>query len=127
MAILCRSCSRCIFLYPESNPPTYEPGTHVIWTRNNVGAIRNSVGSVYPLFTSEVQAGNQIFSFGGNYKIESAEAATVDEVFEFVQWRKELKGGKFVRVWKDKLNSEWLKVKVRGCPEYEQKATPIGA
>lgn len=123
--------SRAVLNYPGANPPSSEPGTHIIWTRHNVECIKQNVGQAYPLFQCRTQAGlrsqneSRIYTYEGHYRIESAESATKQEVLEFVKARDQSKGEKPASVWLDKLNSHWLKVMLRRCPDNEQSGDPM--
>lgn len=122
---------RCILNYPGANPPSTEPGVQTIWTRHNIETVKDSLGQVFPFFTCTSPPTNRagdrhrVFKYDGQYRIESATLATKQEVLDFVKARDQSKGEKPASVWLDKLNSSWLKVTLRRCPEEQQTGDPM--
>lgn len=123
-----------IFNHPGANPPSTEPNVQVIWTRNNVDTVKASLGQAYPYFTykpletegrDNTDGPQRIYTYAGHYRISTAEIATKEEVLDFVKARGQSQAAKPASVWQDKLNSTWLKVTLRKCPEEEQGVNPM--
>ena len=108
-----------LYQYFGANPPSTEPGTHIIWTRHNVETIRANVGQVYPYFAgaslsqAELDQNIRVFTFDGHYRIDAADFATKEEVIAFLRVREQSKGDRSLDLWLNKINGRWLKVVLR--------------
>lgn len=118
--------------YPGANPPCSVPDSHLIWTRNNITTVQNSIGGSFPLYSALPpqdgrREGLRIFKFEGFFSIVTAEIATSEEVLEFVKTREQSKGEKPAEVWQDKLRSRWLRVLLTKSGQESQKGDPMEA
>jgi hypothetical protein len=51
--------------------------------------------------------------------------ASKEQVLDFVRSREQSKTEKTAEVWRDKLNSTWLRVTLKRCSEEDQTGNPM--
>lgn len=107
-----------------------------LWTRHNFEAIQANVGTPLPFFVYSTSPQSEelwrtghtsFYVYAGTYAIKEARLVRGKsaEVVEFLKAREESTRDRSAELWRDKLNSDWLRVRVEKCAESEQLPDPM--